>query len=206
MAASETHIAANPADHFPLPSWFAEVTPHQGLALAQGCSRRQLRAAAKQLFARFEQDKRLELLPYGSHRRVFAGSRIVYKTPNPDSHNRHSILESIWANLYEAGDASYDYRGPITPCRLVWHESGMPVVVMERLGLTPAPADATSPEWCLEVENQQYAWSRILEAWTIYDASCVPGWTLRVETPEWWQCTRLQLHQRLAQAALALRR
>lgn len=175
------------ADILPAPAWLKTMDPVEGQKKARAMSRWQMHRATRRLFKLFAADRQLTLFERGSYRRVFAADDVVYKVPNPKIGAWEAVyMRSVWANVYEACQASDEYEGPIAPCRIVWHESGLPVVIMERLGREQAPKGTAYPEWGRQVDNQQYAWSALLQSWAIYDADCIPGLSCKILRPPWW--------------------
>lgn len=147
----------------------------------------------------------------GSYRRAFGWGEVVVKAPI--GHERIRGLDeyddlircqqtalSCWSSLYEFSCTEPDAApGPVAPCRLVWHESGLPIVIMERVLTrdemlegedgwpreTPHPLIASVPDWAEMIDGEQVGWSPSQGSWVIYDSGCVP---CRQTTPQpsWW--------------------
>lgn len=68
---------------------------------------------------------------------------------------------------------------PVMPCRLVWHESGLPIVVMERLSPEPADQPYDVPgEMKRAFDGGQIGWSALLGTWAGFDAGFPPNGSL----------------------------
>lgn len=97
------------------------------------------------------------------------------------------VWGALLSNLYEAGDAAYDYTLPIMPRRLLWHSSGIPLVAMELAAGREdmrEKRDTWPREHAAEVDKSQVAWSHELGTWAIYDAGCPPH-RFDVDPPQW---------------------
>lgn len=93
-------------------------------------------------------------LGFGYSRQVFDGGHVVYKV------GLHAIqLHELAA--FEQPE-TYDHL-PVAPCRLVWHESGIAILIMETV--RPAAADDELPEWASLIDDHQVGWRA--------DGSCV---------------------------------
>lgn len=109
----------------------------------------------------------------GTSREVYIVDGLIVKLPMQTWDSNNSLLANCYSNLaevvaYETGQ----YVGPIVPCRIVWHVSGIPLVVMEKVN-TMAP-EGDKPDWAYRVDMYQVAWSELLNEWACYDAGdCV---------------------------------
>jgi hypothetical protein len=183
-----------------VPDWFVEIDETQGRERLAWLSRNgELNEACVELWEAFEADSFMSPDHRRSYRRVMYRSDLysddpdlVYKLPNTDDDGHDdNAIDGVWSNVYEAGGAAHDaYSGPIAACRIAWHESGVPVVVMERVTLYQFAHEAIRrtnpvPGWAREVDGQQIGWSDAAGAWVIYDAGCPPHGS-HVEAPEWW--------------------
>lgn len=138
----------------------------------------------------------------GNQRRIYRGEACVYKLPlvdalwrqyltnperylqeyvHPDDVDGFPPAQNINANLcevwaFETGALSL----PLAPCRLVWHASGIPIVVMERLNMrrrTDFPnvhGFYGSDNWDDVYEGGQIGWSSLLGSWAGFDAGMPP--------------------------------
>jgi hypothetical protein len=138
----------------------------------------------------------LHALPGGSYRRVYASSTEqdgwVLKMPNlPVSEiDDENPLLGAWSNVYEVEQAPAAYRGDIAPAVLVWHESGLPLVVMRRVIVREAVHELIRrtnpiPSWAEAADCGQVGWDDELGQWLIYDAGCSPYMT-DAPQPVWW--------------------
>lgn len=87
------------------------------------------------------------------------------------SENARANLSEVWS--YEVGAM----RMPLAPCRLAWHKSGIPIVVMERLSQRKKNGRPEGPDedaWNEEYEQCQFGWSALLGSWAGYDAGLPP--------------------------------
>lgn len=104
---------------------------------------------------------------------------VVYKVPHSPYREAH---HGIYSNLFEHDmflssglEDDSPVAGPVAECKILWHESGLPVVVMEEVITGPAEDDDKVapwddfPEWSHAVDGCQVGWSAI-DGWVIYDA------------------------------------
>lgn len=123
----------------------------------------------------------LECVNKGMYRLVYEHKDrpgVVYKIPHAPYREAH---HGIYSNLCEydsflSSEISDMVSGPVAECKIIWHESGLPVIVMEKVitdqyvkGHKVAPWD-DFPDWASRVDNSQVGWSTIDNAWVIYDA------------------------------------
>lgn len=110
-----------------------------------------------------------KFLGYGTSRRVYMVDGLVCKVPIYKNNAKRAIA-NCQSNLAEV--AAYEtgqYAGPVVPCRIAWHESGVPLVVMEAVDVDGA--DETSlPAWAYDIDSWQVAWSDLLGCLACYDA------------------------------------
>lgn len=108
----------------------------------------------------------------GSQRNVFTnGPRAVVKTPTSGLSDRFGVSANARANVsevlaYESASSGF----PVAVCRLLWHESGLPVVIMERVREWDCDRDGELPEWADLIDGEQVGWSRLLRTPVAYDA------------------------------------
>jgi hypothetical protein len=114
----------------------------------------------------------------GMYRAVWIEGDVVIKVPVASGVGYKS-LGGAACNVYEVDECAAggyltsrysDNREPIAPCELVWHESGLPVVIMERIECDPERDDM--PEWARRIDGHQVGWSQRASQWLIYDAGC----------------------------------
>lgn len=98
------------------------------------------------------------LLGSGYSRHVFDGGHVVYKV------GLHAI-QMHELRSYEQ-PSTYD-DVPVAPCRIVWHESGIAILIMETV--RPAARDEDLPEWASRVDDHQVGWRASGEC-VVFDA------------------------------------
>jgi hypothetical protein len=114
----------------------------------------------------------------GQFRAVWIEGDIVIKVPV--CANGYRALSGAAANAYEVREAEAggyphprtDDRVPISACRIVWHETGMPIVIMERIDTNP---DRDMPDWSRRVDKEQVGWNERTQGFEVYDAGCKVG-------------------------------
>lgn len=99
----------------------------------------------------------------GAERCVYDGGDVVYKVGWPEAQ----------LNEVAAFEDPRTYGGlPVAPCRIVWHESGLPIVIM--LTVRPAtPDDEDLPDWSTRIDHNQVGWRD--GQWYVYDAGSAVG-------------------------------
>lgn len=133
----------------------------------------------------------------GAQRSVFIGATTVVKVPLVgDAHLEYledttkylkehyhptevefSPFDNMLSSLIEVAAYETDSLAhPTAPCRLLWHESGVPVVVMEKLILRTR-IHGEVPDWSEEYECNQIGWSKMLSSWAGFDAGQAPDTT-----------------------------
>lgn len=118
-----------------------------------------------------------ERLGSGAQRTVFESKcgKVVYKIARTN-YDWGDAEECMDANLAEVARFENGYDGiPVAPCRIVWHESGVPIVVMEKLDKPQHECDDEGvcedvPWWSHRVDGSQIGWSNLLGCWAVYDA------------------------------------
>lgn len=113
----------------------------------------------------------LEQLGSGAQRTVFGygDTEFACKLPLPsdswhesvEAHVKANILE-VW--LYET-DAFNDGT-TMAPRQLLWHESGVPVVLMEYMDRMDEDA---MPDWAFDIDGEQVGWSNQLDRPAVFD-------------------------------------
>jgi hypothetical protein len=107
----------------------------------------------------------------GMTRTVYAHDEVIYKIPRPGSSN-FTLSDCIAANLIESPLNTAGYGGlPIAPRRLVWHKSGIPIIVMEKVETDLATE--TLPPWSQDIDEQQVGRRTTTGEYVIYDAGCM---------------------------------
>jgi hypothetical protein len=108
----------------------------------------------------------------GMTRTVYIDREVVYKVPRPGGRSGFPINDCIEANLIESPLNTSGHGGlPLASRRLVWHKSGIPIVVMERVE-TVLPAESL-PKWSEAVDAQQVGRRTATGEFVIYDAGCM---------------------------------
>lgn len=98
--------------------------------------------------------------------------------PSETSYEFHP-KDNVEANLIEV--AAFETEGcdaPVAPCKLVWHYTGIPIVVMEKVQLISKKGGQAKPDWMNTFEQNQIGWSKTLRGWAAYDAGVVPDYQL----------------------------
>jgi hypothetical protein len=109
----------------------------------------------------------------GQQRDVFNGGTVVYKLPLPQATRWEDIIGHVWANLDEVFACEQDaHNVQIAPCRLVWHETGIPIVVMEHVDVLDD--DDIEEELMDVVDSDQIGWSDLLDRQVCFDAGSGP--------------------------------
>lgn len=118
-------------------------------------------------------------LASGEQRDVWEGLSCVYKLARDDETMSGTAADHVAACIAEVH--AYEINGyddlQVAPCRLAWHASGVPIVVMERLDMgrrDPALLAGEWPDWANFVDCEQVAWSSLLGDWAVYDAGLSP--------------------------------
>ncbi len=120
-------------------------------------------------------------LKNGMTRTVFTNREVVYKVPCAGARHGGLTLKScIEANLIESPLNTRPYSLPLASRKLVWHRSGIPIVVMEVLR-TDLELDSL-PSWSLEesIDGQQVGMRMATGEYVIYDGGC-----REAPTPDW---------------------
>jgi hypothetical protein len=108
----------------------------------------------------------------GMTRSVYAHREVVYKLPRPGGGSGFLIGDCIEANLIESSLNTAGHDGlPLASRRLVWHKSGIPIIVMEKVE-TGLPADSL-PKWSKAVDAQQVGRRTATGEYVVYDAGCM---------------------------------
>lgn len=108
----------------------------------------------------------------GSQRRAFSlGRRHVFKIPMLGWIPRFNLDANVNANITEVWAYETQAEGvPVAPCKLVWHESGIPIVIMERVHTVSHMTPMDRPPWAKLVDRSQIGHSKILRGLVAYDA------------------------------------
>jgi hypothetical protein len=152
----------------------------------------------------------------GAQRAVYVRedwSSAVYKLPLSRPTFHESLEAHVAANLQEVwlfeGErlrnfaysiSGHECNGPlelerpeVAPCYVVWHESGIPIVVMERLS-----PERDHPDWADHMDGPQGGWSNLLDEWVLYDA----GWLCQASHEALMEEFHIELAGQLATGAL----
>lgn len=167
------------------------------LALLEDTDRlcRAIRSAERQLA------KHYECIGSGSQRSVYGrmGHQVVYKLPLDCASEWESLPDHVWASLDEVFACEQDaHDAQIAPCRLVWHRSGVPIVVMDRVD--ELCSDDIDDELLGVVDCDQIGWSDLLDRQVIYDAGSGPKSAGYRDSP-WRQLLRTRGANRLNEIA-----
>lgn len=170
-----------------VPSGFVEIDTAAGVAALERRlsyrqdSRKGLDRTCERLVEELQQITGAQRDPAtGLYRQTVIGPNLVYKVPNPDHAEAYGGIHcSLYeVRCYETGGwtSRQGARFPVVPCRIAWHESGLPVVVMERVEIHAEEDDVDGfPQWAGVIDKNQVGWSASMGAWAIYDAGCVEG-------------------------------
>jgi len=105
----------------------------------------------------------------GETRTVYFAGDVVYKVPRSGSRN-FCLDRCIEANLLESPLNPYLLL-PTAPRELVWHKSGIPVIVMEKVRV--CSTTEVLPPWALSEETDgQQVGMRPNGEYVLYDAGC----------------------------------
>lgn len=96
----------------------------------------------------------------GSTRSVFDGGAVVYKV---------GLIGEQYIELAAFEDPSTVDHLPMARCRMVFHEAGAPILIMETV--RPAKPGEDIPDWAVRVDSHQVGLNADGE-WVIFDA----GW------------------------------
>lgn len=117
----------------------------------------------------------------GAQRTVFRdeAAGAVYKVAIPGGSGWADMRACIQAQYDELRAYELDYECiPVAPCRMVWHESGAPIIIMELLTRvqheTRGRDEDGLPWWAWSVDQMQIGWSQLLGGWAAYDAGLKP--------------------------------
>lgn len=130
----------------------------------------------------------------GGTRSVYESKGVVLKVPRVHHTGYDDPISAISANLIESALSRTGYgkrAHPVAKTRLLWHSSGIPIIMMEKID-TGLPTSAL-PRWARGIEKRQVGYSQITENFVVYDASEFPGamppstWSphLREEESKW---------------------
>lgn len=130
-------------------------------------------------------------LSQGAQRIVYIDQDVdgwVYKIPHAEKTWYEDVTDHVMANLLEAwlsnndaladfsymcfvtGDLRCDREAAVMPCRILWHESGIPVVVMEQ---AEHMRQDDLPDWCASFDGEQAGWSDLMDCVALYDAGAL---------------------------------
>lgn len=138
-----------------------------------------------ELYANGESGMHVE---HGYYRSAFIDTDVVYKIPTSDETVTLEGCVSTLLELSEHRAGGYAIPGmnrvPIAPCHVLWYESGLPILVMERVGIEREgfECDEAPPHWAGDVDGRQVGWCASLDGWAVYDAGCLHGnWQIPIE-------------------------
>lgn len=126
-----------------------------------------------------ELDKQLgHTFSRGSFRRVWIRGGIAVKAPNcVDAMTSRFTVAGVWHNLHEVHcHVAACYEVAVAPCKTVWHESGIPLTVMEEVhhdtdtSVRHAGSYPTGHADLDRVDGSQLGWSKLLQTWVAFDA------------------------------------
>lgn len=131
-------------------------------------------------------DKLYTMEGQGTSRAVYRSSDCVYKCPI--EHYSGAVFNCM-TNLVEAltYTSNHERAFPVVPCRIVWHELGVPIIVMERVEVYYASGN--EPGWAEQVDSNQVAYSPLLGSWGAYDAGYAPSSFRGDDSTEDWDTT-----------------
>jgi hypothetical protein len=105
----------------------------------------------------------------GMTRTIYFADNVVYKIPKPGSRS-FPLHDCVKANLLESPLNPYLLL-PMAPRELVWHRSGLPIIVMERVEVDLPVEDL--PSWASSEEtDEQQIGRRLSGEYVLYDAGC----------------------------------
>lgn len=166
------------------PAWLTTVSAAQGIAMFKRMDTQDAERAMAQLvrevWANLDRDEG----DSGRYRTTWLLDETVIKIPTTGDgwDIRGGACSSLLeVHQYESGgyDDGYGKLHEIVPCRIVWHESGLPIVIMERIEAHWPDGKGCQwrPDWTDIVDNGQVGYNERTRSWQIYDAGCTPDHT-----------------------------
>jgi hypothetical protein len=110
--------------------------------------------------------------------RIDREAGVVYKVARPGGTSWGGMASCVRAQFDELRAYQLGYEGiPVAPCRMLWHETGAPIIVMElltRVQHEMRDNERDLPWFVHSVDCMQIGWSALLDGWAVYDAGVAP--------------------------------